>query len=667
MFIARSRVTPYLLVFCTALASLVNVAHAAEGGAKPPNVLIIVADDMGYTDIGAFGGSDIHTPNIDRLASSGVRLSNFHTLPTCAPARSVLLTGVDNHVSGIGSQVISGDQVGQPGYEGHLNERVVTLAEILAQHGYRTYHAGKWHLGDEPRYGPSQRGFQESFALMPGGASHYADARPLHPAEPTLYAHDGKVVDKLPDDFYSTRDYTNWLVQWLERDRGSDKPFFAYLAYTAPHDPLQAPADYIAKYRGVYDAGYEALRQKRFSQLQALGLIGKEQTLAAWPDVIARWDSLSDSERANSRRDMEVYAAMIDFMDEQIGRVLDLLERQGELGNTLVLFMSDNGANGAPAKVYSTHTQRYHDTFDNSLQNRGARGSFISQGAGWATASTAAFNLFKFFVYEGGIRTPAIVKPVGEPGTGQIISTFTHIRDVVPTVLALVGIEHPAQRNLALAAPEGRSWLPLLRGRPDEMQPLKDVGYEVHGSRAYIDGDWKAVLTPMPLGSGMWQLFDLRTDPGETRDLAGQYPERLQALRKDQAAYEQAHGVIYSPPGGIGVAIALFKGLVLFAFVLVGGQSLVALKGRRSGRASLMASGVYVLSKFVLLGLVFTAWRNPALLALMCMSVLDMAMAFRSPRRGWRFGLALVLLLVLAVLWLMGTDLGLKMFLREYA
>lgn len=667
MFIARSRVTPYLLVLCTALASLVNVSYAAEGGAKPPNVLIIVADDMGYTDIGAFGGSDIHTPNIDRLASSGVRLSNFHTLPTCAPARSVLLTGVDNHVSGIGSQVISGDQVGQPGYEGHLNERVVTLAEILAQHGYRTYHAGKWHLGDEPRYGPSQRGFQESFALMPGGASHYADARPLHPAEPTLYVHDGKVVDTLPDDFYSTRDYTNWLVQWLERDRGSDKPFFAYLAYTAPHDPLQAPADYIAKYRGVYDDGYEALRQKRFSQLQALGLIDKEQTLAAWPDVIARWDSLSDGERANSRRDMEVYAAMIDFMDEQIGRVLDLLERQGELGNTLVLFMSDNGANGAPAKVYSTHTQRYHDTFDNSLQNRGARGSFISQGAGWATASTAAFNLFKFFVYEGGIRTPAIVKPVGEPGTGQIISTFTHIRDVVPTVLALVGIEHPAQRNLALAAPEGRSWLPLLRGRPDEMQPLKDVGYEVHGSRAYIDGDWKAVLTPMPLGSGMWQLFDLRTDPGETRDLAGQYPERLEALRKDQAAYEQAHGVIYSPPGGIGVAIVLFKGLVLFAFVLVAGQSLVALKGRRSGRASLMASGFYVLSKLVLLGLVFTAWRNPALLALMCMSVPDMAMAFRSPRRGWRLGLALVLLLVLTVLWLMGTDLGLKMFLREYA
>jgi len=365
---------------------------------------------------------------------------------------------------------------------------------------------------------------------------------------------------------------------------------------------------------------------------------------------------------------MEVYAAMIDFMDEQIGRVLDLLERQGELNNTLVLFMSDNGANGAPAKVYSTHTRSYHDTFDNALQNRGASGSFISQGAGWATASTAAFSMFKFFIYEGGIRTPAIVKPVGEGGTGQIVSTFTHVRDVVPTVLDLLGIEHPSRQNLALAPPEGRSLLPLLDGRPDELQPLKGVGYEVHGSRAYIDGDWKAVLTPMPFGSGLWQLFDLRSDPGETQDLAGQYPERLDALRKAHADYEQSHGVIYSPPGAIGLAITLFKGLWLLAFMLVGLQLALGLKdGRRGSRASLIASGLLVLSKLMLLGLVFTTWRNPALMALMCVGVLDMAMALRGGRRVWRFGLATVLLLVLLAIWLMGTDLLLRIFLQEYS
>lgn len=667
MLIARRCVTPYLLIFWVNLAFPALYAHAEEAKLKLPNVLVIVADDMGYTDIGAFGGKDIQTPNIDRLASSGVRLSNFHTLPTCAPTRSVLLTGVDNHVSGIGSQVLTQDQIGQPGYEGHLNDRVVTLAEILAQHGYRTYHSGKWHLGGESRYGPSQRGFQDSFALLPGGASHYADARPLHPAEPTLYVHNGEVVDKLPEDFYSTRDYTNWLMQWLERDRDSKKPFFAYLAYTAPHDPLQAPPDYIAKYQGVYDEGYEALREKRFNQLQVLGLIDKQHKLAPWPEVIARWDSLSESERTNSRRDMEVYAAMIDFMDEQIGRVLDLLERQGELDNTLVLFMSDNGANGAPAKVYSTHTRSYHDTFDNSLQNRGASGSFISQGAGWATASTAAFSMFKFFTYEGGIRTPAIVKSVGGDGTGKIVSTFTHVRDVVPTVLDLLDIEHPSRQNLVLAPLEGRSLLPLLGASPDELQPMKGVGYEVHGSRAYIDGDWKAMLTPMPLGSGLWQLFDLRSDPGETRDLAGQYPERLETLREAHAAYEQDHGVIYSPPGAIGVTLALFKGLVLFAFLLVVWQLILGLKDwRRGSRESFIAYCLLVLSKLMLLGLAFSEWRNPALMSLMCLVVFELAMAFRRVGRGWRLGLAIALLLALLVLWLLGAELGLRVFLQEY-
>ncbi|SCZ39953.1 MULTISPECIES: arylsulfatase [unclassified Pseudomonas] len=669
MLIIRRGMNLYLQIFWGAvLVFLAGMVHAEQAGVRTPNVLIIVADDMGYTDIGAFGGSDIHTPNIDRLASSGIRLNNFHTLPTCAPTRSVLLTGVDNHLSGIGSQVLSDDQVGRPGYEGHLNQRVVTLAEVLARHGYRTYQSGKWHLGDEPRYGPSQRGFQESFALLPGGASHYSDARPLHPAEPTVYVRNGEVVDKLPEGFYSTRDYTNWLVQWLERDRDSQKPFFAYLAYTAPHDPLQAPSDYIAKYRGVYDAGYEVLREKRFNELKALGLIDKARTLAPWPEVVARWDSLSESERANSRRDMEVYAAMIDFMDEQIGRVLDLLERQGELDNTLILFMSDNGANGAPTKVYSTHTRSYHESFDNSLENRGANGSFISQGAGWATASTAAFSMFKFFVYEGGIRTPAIVKPVGAPIIGRNVSAFTHVRDIVPTVLAMVGISHPALENNTLAPLEGRSLLPLLYDQSARLQPLNGVGYEMHGSRAYIDGDWKAVQTPMPLGSGLWQLFDLRTDPGETRDLSRQHPEILAELRNAHSVYEQDHGIIYSPPGAIAVAHTLFKGLVLLAFAIITWQFAVGLKGRGSmGKYGQPTSVGLGISKLVLLGLTFTAWRNPALMLLMGLGGLEIALALRGERRRWRFGMALALLVVLAVIWLLSTGLGLRIFLREYS
>lgn len=669
MLIRRRGMNLYLqILWGVVLIFLAGIAHAEQAGVRPPNVLIIVADDMGYTDIGAFGGRDIHTPNIDRLASSGIRLSNFHTLPTCAPTRSVLLTGVDNHLSGIGSQVLSDHQVGQPGYEGHLNQRVVTLAEILARHGYRTYQSGKWHLGDEPRYGPSHRGFQESFALLPGGASHYSDARPLHPAEPTVYVRNGEVVDKLPEDFYSTRDYTNWLVRWLERDRDSEKPFFAYLAYTAPHDPLQAPSDYIAKYRGVYDAGYEVLREKRFNQLKALGLIDTAHTLAPWPEVVARWDSLSESERANSRRDMEVYAAMIDFMDEQIGRVLDLLERQGELDNTLILFMSDNGANGAPTKVYSTHTRSYHESFDNSLEHRGARGSFISQGAGWATASTAAFSMFKFFVYEGGIRAPAIVKPVGAPVMGRNVSAFTHVRDIAPTVLAMLGISHPAREDKTLMPLEGRSLLPLLNDPSARLQPLNGVGYELHGARAYIDEDWKAVQTPMPLGSGLWQLFNLRTDPGETRDLSREHPDVLAELQNAHAVYERDHGIIYSPPGSIALADTLFKGLVLLAFVIITCQFAVGLRGRGSmGRYGYIALAGLGISKIVLLGLIFTTWRNPALMFLMGLGGMELAFAFRGERRGCRFGMALALLGGLVAIWLLSSGLGLRIFLREYS
>ncbi len=256
MLSIRNRLGQSLLALCCAsLPCLVQATTTEPTSKKQPNVLVIVADDMGYSDIGAFGGSDIHTPHIDSLATAGIRLSNFHAQPTCVPTRAELLTGVDHHLSGFGSHVMTEEQAGKPGYEGHLNGRVVTLAEVLAQQGYRTYLSGKWHLGEELQHGPATRGFQESFTLLPGGASHYADAQAIQPSEPAVYVHNGKVVDKLPDDFYSTKDYTNWMLQWRDRDRDSSKPFFAYLAYTAPHNPLQAPASYIAKCRAVYDAG----------------------------------------------------------------------------------------------------------------------------------------------------------------------------------------------------------------------------------------------------------------------------------------------------------------------------------------------------------------------------------------------------------------------------
>ncbi len=666
MFTSRSRMRQSLLALCCTAVSLVGqAATTGHSGAKQPNVLVIVADDMGYTDIGAFGGSDIHTPHIDSLASAGIRFSNFHAQPTCVPTRAELLTGVDHHLSGFGSHVMTEAQAGKPGYEGHLNGRVVTLAEVLAQQGYRTYLSGKWHLGEEPKYGPANHGFQESFTLLPGGASHYADAQAIQPSEPAIYVHNGKVVEKLPEDFYSTKDYTNWMLQWLERDRDSSQPFFAYLAYTAPHNPLQAPASSIAKYHGVYDAGYEVLREQRFKRLQELGLIGKEQKQAPWPkEVAAPWASLSESEQQNSRRDMEVYAAMIDYMDEQIGRVLELLERQGELDNTLILFFSDNGANGWPAKSYPSFTRAYYDSFNNALDNRGAPGSYISQGAGWATASSAAYDRFKIFVSEGGIRTPAIIKPVGGGAGGSISAEFTQVRDIVPTVLDLLGAEHPSVHDAKLAPLDGRSLLPLLQGKADELAPRRGTGYELHGLRAYFDGDWKAVQTLMPLGSGQWQLFNLRNDPGETQDLASQHPERLAAMREAHAQYEQDNGVIYSPPEGMAVVRKLYPGLIVLAFILSLGQCALALRGKPARRWLPVVS---LLLKVGLLGLLFSQWRDQALLLLMLLSAMELLVALRGSRRRWRFLNALVFVLTLVLLWLLGSGQILRFVMQEYS
>lgn len=654
---------------CLALAfffsSAVGAAPAAQSEPAAvntrPNVLIIVADDLGFTDIGAFGGFDIATPNLDALAHSGLRLSNFHTLPTCAPTRAVLLTGVDNHIAGIGSQVIADAQRGQPGYEGYLSDRVATIAEILGENGYRTYHSGKWHLGASPEHGPMTRGFQDAFALLPGGASHFADGRPLHPGEPTIYLDNDERVAALPADFYSTRYYTDRLVDWLMRDAHHQAPFFAYLAYTAPHDPLHAPSDYIAKYQGRYDEGYEVLRAQRFAALKVRGIIAETQTLPPWPWFIPRWAALTEQQRAISRRDMEIYAAMIDYMDEQIGRVLNLLRAQNRLDNTLILFMSDNGANGAPVKVYPEHTREFHAGFDNSLSNRGASGSFVSTGAGWATASTAAFRRFKFFLNEGGIRTIAMIKPPNAVNTG-VAHEFTHVRDILPTVLDLTGLTHPATGNKHLVLPQGRSLMPLLIGRAKALAPLQPVGYEVHGARAYIDGDWKALQVPIGLGSGQWLLFNLANDPAELTNVGSEYPKLLANMREAQRQYERNSGVIYSPPKAVAVGTRLFYILLALAAGLALWLSQAQFsEGQPRGLMLLLA-----MLKLALFAGLLSAWREWALQTLLALTLLEILLHWRQIRR-WPFLIARLVLpiLLLAALGL-ARGMGIMLFLQEY-
>ena len=541
------------LIYIVSFLSIILFASCEESAESDtskmrPNILLIVADDMGYSDIAPFGG-EIKTPALDELANQGLMLTNFHVLPTCSPTRSVLMSGTDNHIAGLGcmGEIISEKQKGQPGYEGYLNDRVSHLPRILKDGGYRTYMSGKWHLGHEKEHRPHSRGFEETFSLLPGGGSHFADKKQLSPPQVMVYSKNGEVVDNLPEDFYSTRNYTDYLLEWLERDKNKDNPFFAYLSYTAPHDPLHAPVEYIEKYKGKYDQGYNSLREKRLISLKQLGLIDDSVSMPPWTGM-PTWDQLNEAQKKESARDMEVYAAMIDYMDDQISRVFDWLKKNKQMNNTLIVFFSDNGANGAVPTAYPGQTDEFLKSFDNSLENRGLIGSFIEQGPAWATASMTPRRLFKAFTTEGGIASPCIIKLPGSiEKTRSISHAFTHISDVMPTFLELAGIDHPSIINNTIPSMMGKSLLPLLRGQTDEIHSNEGIGYELHGLCAYLKGDWKILKLPKPFGTSDWELFNLRQDPAESNDLSKENPEKLSELIAAWEEYSENVGVVYDP------------------------------------------------------------------------------------------------------------------------
>ncbi|BBZ44223.1 arylsulfatase [Mycobacterium parmense] len=524
---------------------------------KRPNFLVIVADDLGYSDIGAFGG-EINTPNLDRLAYAGVRFTDFHSAPACSPTRSMLLTGTDHHVAGIGTmlEVAPPGFRGPPGYEGYLNDRVVALPELLRDAGYLTLMAGKWHLGNTIDRSPWARGFERSFALLPGGASHYggAAAGDFLPA-PTLYTEDDRFVT-VGDDFYSSDFYADTLLRYLgERGTDDDRPFFAYLPFQAPHWPLQAPEESIAAYHGRYDAGPDVLRAARLEALKDLGLCPAD--VRAHPvvaDGAPEWADMTDDERALSARTMEVYAAMVDRMDHNVGKVIEYLDSTGELDNTVVIFLSDNGAEGAIVEampllgdVISSAIEKH---CDNSVDNLGAPNSFIWYGPRWAQAATAPSRLHKAFTTEGGIRVVGFVTWPGFTRQRQIGTAFATVMDITPTVLELAGAAHPgtSYRGREIEPMRGRSLVPYLSGDHEAVHDVGSAtGWELFGRRGIRQGDWKAVHLPAPYGTGSWQLYDLSRDPGETEDLAGAHPDKLAELLVLWDRYVDENGVILDP------------------------------------------------------------------------------------------------------------------------
>jgi len=553
------------------LAACGSSTGPVPGGDGRPNVLVILADDLGYSDIGAYG-SEIRTPSLDALAQQGAVFTNFHATPLCSPTRGELLTGADHHIVGDGALLspLLPYQSGED-YEG-LNDKARTIAQLLHDAGYHTYMAGKWHVSAR---GPEQWGFEQSFNLAPdaGNGNNFPPANGGNGADEPFY--DNGTQATLPADFFSTDYYTDRLIADIDAQRADGKPFFAYLAVQATHNPLQAPDDYLNRYSGVYDAGYQPIGSARIARQKALGIIAQDfqpnpglpvtalSPSAPFALLNLPWSALTADEQQQEARQMEVYAAMLENMDSNIGRLLDHLKQLGIYDNTLIVFLSDNGPDGNGDVNPS-------GSVDNSLANYGKPGSYITRSVAWSLVSSAPFKGFKASIYEGGTSVPAIIRLPGGSGGHRLIPALTSVLDLAPTILAAAGLPNPGTeyQGRTVAPLEGFSLLPLLSGQAAAVRGPDDVlADEIYDHRYVVRGDYKLERTdPLYYGWSVladhdWQLFDIAADRGEnnvldertlllpTVGLPGDpYNDTFNQMVGDWQAYVQRTGLSL-PPG----------------------------------------------------------------------------------------------------------------------
>ena len=514
-----------------------TAAHAAKAPERP-NFIVILVDDMGYSDISSYGG-EIPTPNIDGLAKNGVRFTQFYNSARCSPTRAALLTGLNPHQAGMG--YLAGTQWPQSrGTHSRLDERGITIAEVLKDAGYFTAMAGKWHLGNDPYSRSHERGFTRSLNAVAGGI-YYADQAASDGRKKPHLLLDGKRVE-LTDPrlgaqgWYGTDLWTQWGMKFIEEARTEKRPFFLYLAHVAPHFPLMAPEEDVARFRGQYLAGWEQLRQERLKRQVEMGIVEKNVALPDLPASADRWSKLSQKERERFDSMMAVYAAAISRVDRSVGDLVAHLKRTEQLDNTVILFLSDNGGNaesGPKGRLVGAHP--------------GDPQSTVFVGMNWATLQNTPFRSFKHFTEEGGIATPLIAhwpKGIAPSLQGSLNREPGHVIDIAPTLYALAGATAPAEHGgHPVLPPEGRSFAPAFAGKPlTREQPLF---WEHEGNRAVRDGRWKAVMNHM----GSWALYDMQADPTELTNLAAAHPDRLQAMSKAWDAWAE-RTFVDAWPGG---------------------------------------------------------------------------------------------------------------------
>lgn len=508
-------------VFCATAAINSQASQAQER----PNIVIILADDMGFSDIGCYG-SEIATPNLDRLAKEGLRFTQFYNAARCCPTRAALLTGLYPHQAGVGHML---ENWRPPSYSNGLIGPTMTIAELLRKGGYRTYHAGKWHVGglgrNDARNHPMNRGFDRVYGS--GGGGNYFALSPLYLDKKSMQP---------GEDFYATDAFSDRAVRFIEEHglEHKDRPFFLHLCYTAPHFPLHAKPNDIAKYRGKYREGWDALRRNRHERMKKLGIVQQDWPLSPRDPVAKAWGEVPEGEREEWDLRMAVYAAMIDCMDQGIGRVLQVLDRIGAAENTLVLFLSDNGSS-AEALDSWPNPRRGHKPGSAT----GTRESHRCLEVGWSNAANTPFREHKMWVHEGGIATPLIAHwPRGIKPRGALTHQVGHVIDLMPTCLELAGVSYPKTINdKTLPALEGRSLVPAFEGKtPGE----RTLAWEHDGNRAIRAGDWKLVAPYR----GQWELYDLKADRTEVNNLAKKQPERVEALAAQWQAWANRVGVV---------------------------------------------------------------------------------------------------------------------------
>ena len=554
------------------LGSSVGQLYAQTNESKP-NILLIVGDDIGFGDLG-ISGSVVRTPNLDRLAQRGVTFTSFHVSPVCSVTRGMLLTGNNPIEVGLGAfdYALYPPAKGKPGYEAYLTRTTATIAELLQDSGYRTYMVGKWHLGGTAHggEGPHEWGFDRSYAIYTGGSNHWNQGVfhvDMHdpevvamvkagkvPKEP--FYEDGKEVDR-PLGIYSDDLYTSKMLEYLEQGRQSGKPFFAYVAYTTPHAPLQAPDFLIDKYFDHYlEAGFEGLKRARFESQKAIGLIPKD---APFPDksknrLLRAWSQLSDEEKRRQARMMATYSAMMESQDYHIGMLLNYLRETGQIDNTLIIYMSDNGPEGLDERGELSNpmaTKWIRSNFSQEFNDIGRGNSFGFIGTDWAYAVTGGLQWWKWFIGEGGVRVPLVViPPKGQPfaRAGQKTNEYAHVKDIPMTILDYAGVDHPQTdyKGRKIVAPSGISMRKYFEGSASSPRTEEQwVAFELFGNSYVVAGDYKAIRVRTAMyGDGKWHLYNIKKDPGETRPLESEYPERLEKMIAIYEQYAKDKGIV---------------------------------------------------------------------------------------------------------------------------